>query len=32
MARQDSMNGTPLAVEAEQPTIAREYRSIANAT
>jgi hypothetical protein len=32
MARQDSTNATSLAVEADQPTIAREYRSVANAT
>jgi hypothetical protein len=32
MARQASTNATFLTVEADQPTIAREYRSIANAT
>jgi hypothetical protein len=32
MARQTSTKPTSLAVEADQPTMAREYRSIANAT
>ena len=32
IARHDSTNATSLVVEADQPTIAREYKSIAKAT
>jgi hypothetical protein len=32
MARQASTKATSLVAEADQPTMAREYRSIANAT